>query len=539
MATNTIDLEIRAKTDQVAAELAKLGKLSDKQVREMAKSITKHATDMEKAQVKAAKETEKNWTNATKKIASTLGEGVIPKFEKLSGLGESLGSIMGASALQVATLTAGVGALAAGAIYLNSTIDQTVANLDAEVAAVSDVQRAMSASAIDAIRPYAEAHKAAKDAIAGVKFELAAITGTFDKTDAAFYTGAEFILHYIRTGEGMEEWSRKTVAALNRAEDAARKATRYFPNGPESISAEGLYAVPEMLAAPSGGAASKSPRVAAAKAEAAALADEQRDLDALYIELAQRLAGEEAAANLDRVESAREAARQRMEIAQEDAAYREKLEQDAAAAAKMRAAEIADAHTTIANNVGAFVGGLGSLISDLYTQAADNAEKGSARERKARRAAFATAKAAALVQAGINTALAVTQALTLPVPLNYINAAIVGALGAVEVGLIAAKQMPVAHTGKMLAPDEVPFVGLRGEAVLSRQAVEDMGGEQAVSNANRRTGRVGGENVGVFAMTYEHRSYDAFVRRDLRRPSGVMRQALHNAGTAGLLTRGG
>ena len=131
-----------------------------------------------------------------------------------------------------------------------------------------------------------------------------------------------------------------------------------------------------------------------------------------------------------------------------------------------------------------------------------------------------------------------TQALTLPVPYNYINAAIVGALGAVEIGTIAAKQMPVAHTGKMLAPDEVPFVGLRGEAVLSRQAVEDMGGEQAISNANRRTGPAGGGQVGVFAMTYEHRSYDAFVRRDLQRPTGVLRHAIRNTGTAGLISRG-
>ena len=253
MATNTIDLEIRARTDKLAAELAAAGKLTDKQATMFAKSIIKSSTEAEKASVKAAKETEKNWTNATKKVAAALGEGVIPKFEKLSGIGEALGGVMGASAFQVAALTAGVGALAAGAIALNTTISTTVANLDAEVAAVSDVQRAMSASAIDAIRPYAEAHKAAADAVAGVKFELAALTGTFDKTDAAFYTGAEFVLHFLRTGEGMDEWSRKTVDALNRAADAARKAPRFFPGGPESISADALYQVPAALAPSTGG----------------------------------------------------------------------------------------------------------------------------------------------------------------------------------------------------------------------------------------------------------------------------------------------
>ena len=76
----------------------------------------------------------------------------------------------------------------------------------------------------------------------------------------------------------------------------------------------------------------------------------------------------------------------------------------------------------------------------------------SSRKEARRRAAIN--KAEALVNAGVNTAVAVTKALASSAPpVNIILAALVGALGAVQIGLIAAKPVNTFHRGGLL-PDE-------------------------------------------------------------------------------------
>lgn len=74
--------------------------------------------------------------------------------------------------------------------------------------------------------------------------------------------------------------------------------------------------------------------------------------------------------------------------------------------------------------------------------------------RKEARKRAAINKAEALVNAGVNTAVAVTKALASAAPpVNIILAALVGALGAVQIGLIAAKPVNTFHRGGLL-PDE-------------------------------------------------------------------------------------
>lgn len=537
MASQTIDIEIRAKTEQLIAEIQKAGKVSDKSARAMANAIVKSATEAEKAQAKAAATTEKHWTAAAKKVGSALGEGVIPKFEKLSGLGESLGGIMGASALQVAALTTGIGALAAGAIYLNTTIGTTVANLDDEVAAVSEVQRVMSASAIDAIRPYAEAHKQASDAVAGMKFELAALTGTFDKTDDMFYTGAEFVLHFLRTGEGMEEWRRKTEAAIR----GAGRTIKQFSTDQlaEALGMPGgaKASTPAVQKAASTTGGKSSPRVKSAKDEAA-------ELDALYRDLATGLESYEAdkalaaeAAEERRVEAVRAAnekiADDRRRALAQDLADQREHEQQVQALIDRRTQSIADATGQTLAGIGSLVQAVGDLVVSVYDQQAESARDGSKQEREARMKSFKAAKAAAIAQAAINTALGVTQALTGPFPLNYINAALVTAAGAVQIGLIASKQPPQMHTGGMVAaPDEVDTRLQSREAILSRTGVEAVGGADGVARANRGE-PIGGGAV-VVVQTYEHRSFGAFMGHELRRPGGALREAIRGGRLAGI-----
>jgi hypothetical protein len=75
-------------------------------------------------------------------------------------------------------------------------------------------------------------------------------------------------------------------------------------------------------------------------------------------------------------------------------------------------------------------------------------------ERKAARNRAIIQKAAAITEATINTLVAVTKALaSSSPPINFVLAGIVGAVGAVNIGLIASKPL-VYHRGGMLDPDE-------------------------------------------------------------------------------------
>lgn len=108
--------------------------------------------------------------------------------------------------------------------------------------------------------------------------------------------------------------------------------------------------------------------------------------------------------------------------------------------------------------------------------------------KKAKKKQFALEKAAALSIATIQTFQAVVQALgsTAP-PASFVLAALAGAAGAVQIGMIAAQQ-PKFHRGGIL-PDEVDRQGYRARqnestAVLTAQALRAMGGQEGINRAN-------------------------------------------------------
>lgn len=108
--------------------------------------------------------------------------------------------------------------------------------------------------------------------------------------------------------------------------------------------------------------------------------------------------------------------------------------------------------------------------------------------KKAKKKQFALEKAAALSIATIQTFQAVVQALgsTAP-PASFVLAALAGAAGAVQIGMIAAQQ-PRFHRGGIL-PDEVDREGYRARqnestAVLTAQALRAMGGQEGINRAN-------------------------------------------------------
>ena len=158
-------------------------------------------------------------------------------------------------------------------------------------------------------------------------------------------------------------------------------------------------------------------------------------------------------------------------------------------------------------NAKLLVGGLGDIVSNLQSindlklesnkidveaaqKKAEDLEKLSKEERKQmeRRAKFAIMlfkmeKAASIAEIAMNTAEAVTKALTYGPVLGPALAAVAGATGAAQMAVVAGQPAPQMqfHMGG-LAPDEANARVLRGEAILDRATVRRIGGEQGVRN---------------------------------------------------------
>jgi hypothetical protein len=139
-----------------------------------------------------------------------------------------------------------------------------------------------------------------------------------------------------------------------------------------------------------------------------------------------------------------------------------------------------------------------SLAADLATAistiAEQQAEKAGATEEELAR----IRKRAALFAGGVSVAQAVLTALaSAPPPVNFVNAAAVGAVGAVQLGAIAGATY---HRGG-IAGDEVGAKLQQGEGILTKAAVRDMGGPDAVRRANSRQPATGsGETRVVFQL---------------------------------------
>ena len=105
---------------------------------------------------------------------------------------------------------------------------------------------------------------------------------------------------------------------------------------------------------------------------------------------------------------------------------------------------------------------------------------------------FKFEKAAGISEATINGAIAITSALKNPLLAPFLIPAIV-ATTAAQIATIAAQPAPTFHQGGMIQATgqtigNVPIVARDGEAVLTRQGVNAIGGPEAVTAANRGSG---------------------------------------------------
>jgi hypothetical protein len=106
-----------------------------------------------------------------------------------------------------------------------------------------------------------------------------------------------------------------------------------------------------------------------------------------------------------------------------------------------------------------------------------------AKRRQEQTKAFKRNKAAAIIEAGINTALGITSALKLTPPVSFIMAAIQGAIGAAQTAIIASQPIPQFAQGGIIQglPGNAPgaedgiIAAQNGESVLNKEATAILG----------------------------------------------------------------
>lgn len=218
-------------------------------------------------------------------------------------------------------------------------------------------------------------------------------------------------------------------------------------------------------------------------------------------------AAEEMAAEVVRVQEA-EAAKQ--------AAIAAKFQAERDEARRTAMARIEQEHL-VAEAQGRIAGAVADTASALAARVAED-------NKEAATGLFAVAKAAALAQVAIDTALAVSKINATWAAVPPVAAALTA--GAIAVGVAQAatiaSQQPAFHTGGLVgsAPDEVSARLLPGEGVVSRQGMDALGTE-ALNRVNRGESPTASPSVSY--LVYSGRVLDAYTWDAARRPGSPLR----------------
>lgn len=175
-------------------------------------------------------------------------------------------------------------------------------------------------------------------------------------------------------------------------------------------------------------------------------------------------------------------------------------------------------------------GALASIASQSYQAIIASGEKMTEQQKRAAMDAFMIQQASSAAQVALSTAQAIMAAAAVPggplSPQGIAGMAIAAATGAAQAAAIAATPAPTFHTGGMFrqAPDETNAKLIRGEGVLTRQAVRNLGGEQGLRAMNR--GESPGGQTLVVQQTYQHRAFGAFVADNVKLTDSPLRRAM-------------
>ncbi|MGA0416905.1 MAG: hypothetical protein ACO3O1_04635, partial [Ilumatobacteraceae bacterium] len=175
-------------------------------------------------------------------------------------------------------------------------------------------------------------------------------------------------------------------------------------------------------------------------------------------------------------------------------------------------------------------------VAGLYVDAALEADNLTDKQKQAALTAFRVQQSAAIATAIVNTALGVTQALaSMPPPMSFVQAGLVGAAGAVSIAEIAGQKPPSFALGGIMPSTGGPAILHPGEGVLSAGAVDSMGGASALDALNSRTAMAGG---GAVVVQWKHlRQSFAYEARDGANRPGPLRNIRRDGRRAGQMRR--
>lgn len=326
--------------------------------------------------------------------------------------------------------------------------------------AFDNLNKTLAKSAITAIED-SDTVKALGTSLEGTSAKGAAFIGVQQRVTASQKDGAKAAKEQAEAQKKLAEAYKVDVAE-------EEKAQQQFAAGMERLQAASKKATDAQLSG-----------IAAIRA---AKADELASLQETYQETLKQASGDaQRLTAISAYESAKAATIQQYDqkitasrVTQE--AARTKAAEDAANAQKA-------AITGYVSAASSAVGGLESSFGQLLQSIDPEGHK------KAYLAIWRAQKAAAVAQATVNAALAVSQALgSAPPPVNFALAAAAGVAGAINVGIIAASPPPKFHSGTMfaspaggMAADEFSATLQRGEIVVDRQTASRPGVREAVA----------------------------------------------------------
>jgi hypothetical protein len=178
----------------------------------------------------------------------------------------------------------------------------------------------------------------------------------------------------------------------------------------------------------------------------------------------------------------------------------------------------------------ATLGAVGNLAQETANIVIAAKGRESAEAKKAAEIGWGISSAMAIAQAAINIPLAVSNAFTSGSQINPVFgiamgiAAGIAASASLAAVIAKAAAGPQFHSGGMVGSDEVSARLRRGEAVLTPQAVSDLGGREGVAEANR--GGASRENVVVIRL--DHRVLDIQTQASLDRRRGPLYEAIRS-----------
>ena len=596
MTTTTVDIEFRAKLNQLKAELDSTPKLTKKAAKQITAEWQAQWKAAEKAGVDATKQMAKEGQKLGK-VAELVGGKWGDALRGVKGLGELAADGMASTTIAVGVAVGAFAALGLGVATYASIVSGTITNIDSMSESLTEQQRealgpqllavqkaheaqtglsqAWTEAQINLTASVAPAYQGLTDKLTGllnryndVQEALARNTDDGHKLNVQVAAGA---VAYASLSEAQQElmsdealgradgWGffwrtllqdtsvqvtdfQLEVAAFKKAQREMADAGSVSPgNGPRMPSSGTVDLTFDFAADALSQADTKRTAVAVSNAADREDASTRELMARLELETFVDQAAQDGL-EAEKVRASAHAAALQAELRAELDFDRQwqRIQEDRAAWSDaqtrdemQRIAEVTTARVNAAQDyaqaTNRLVGAIGAMVDQGLQHQIDSTREGTKAHAAALRKQFAAAKATAIAQAAINTALGFTQDLARGGVVGIITGALTLAAGGVEIGMIAKQQPPPYHIGGGVgrtgpdAPDEFGARLRSGEGVLSPTGMDTL----ARMNNGTMFGGGGGGSV-IAVPVYGHRVFDAVSSNAINRRTSPMNRALRS-----------